>query len=548
VSKAKAIFQVKMDDYYKTSMAYKGIMLNCETDQKNHMTILERNRIMIIEKMASTEKERLSSNLALKSRKQTEHACWKDEETYSLAEAINKEDLENLYKLKSLLRSLYNKKHPKACPKFGGKMCSSQEAGWCIYTKDKASEGNDQRCSCNVGFYGPACQYKQCPGTAFALYNKGAPGACSDRGECDHTNGLCVCRKEFYHGPKNACDFKHAPPSKGGVIDNKCNNGRGTLDPVRGECNCKIEYHGSACQEKKCPNSNKVLYPRSSANACNGHGACSVDTGLCTCSHPYYHTATDGSGSCHLEKCLDNCMGRGVCNPMNGKCACAPSNKFHGTLEACRWKHCNDASGCGGQAAGWCNRNDGKCVCNMGYSGIRCDSTKRCAAAPLQNDKMNWWTIWDTPGWLVCPKGQLLWKLQRSNCQALSCLESGGCAAACEGTDHVFQLRHCYHDLRWYTSVDKAGWSKCLDDYFVAGLYRSCESLYCLNMAKCCSLKEARQPAATCGEALWAADFNTEDIPVKVPANKFITGFRRSAGHQLKNIEAASYCGFVRGY
>jgi hypothetical protein len=221
VSKAKAIFQVKMDDYYKTSMAYKGIMLNCETDQKNHMTILERNRIMIIEKMASTEKERLSSNLALKSRKQTEHACWKDEETYSLAEAINKEDLENLYKLKSLLRSLYNKKHPKACPKFGGKMCSSQEAGWCIYTKDKASEGNDQRCSCNVGFYGPACQYKQCPGTAFALYNKGAPGACSDRGECDHTNGLCVCRKEFYHGPKNACDFKHAPPSKGGVIDNK---------------------------------------------------------------------------------------------------------------------------------------------------------------------------------------------------------------------------------------------------------------------------------------------------------------------------------------
>merc|ERR1712057_83553 len=101
---------------------------------------------------------------------------------------------------------------------------------------------------------------------------------------------------------------------------------------------------------------------------------------------------------------------------------------------------------------------------------------------------------------MVCPKGQLMYQLKRSNCQALSCIESGGC----EAEKHVFQLRHCYHDLRWYTSFDKAGWSKCLPDYYVAGLFRSCESLYCLNMAKCCSLKEARQPAATCGDTLWA--------------------------------------------
>lgn len=161
---------------------------------------------------------------------------------------------------------------------------------------------------------------------------------------------------------------------------------------------------------------------------------------------------------------------------------------------------------------------------------------------------MNWWTVWDKPGWLVCPKGQLMYRLQRSNCQALSCLESGGCAAACEGQDHVFQLRHCYHDLRWYNAFDKAGWAKCLDDYFVAGLFRSCESLYCLNMAKCCSLKEARQPGDTCGTAMWNSDFNNAAKPVEVPEHKFITGFRRSSGHQLKNIESASYCGFVRGY
>ena len=105
---------------------------------------------------------------------------------------------------------------------------------------------------------------------------------------------------------------------------------------------------------------------------------------------------------------------------------------------------------------------------------------------------MNWWTIWDKPGWITCPHGQLLHQLRRTGCSALSCIDSGACAAGCEGDKHVFATRHCYHDLRWYNSFDGRGWSKCLPDYFVAGLYRSCESLYCLNLAKCCSLKEAR--------------------------------------------------------
>merc|ERR1711959_411890 len=103
----------------------------------------------------------------------------------------------------------------------------------------------------------------------------------------------------------------------------------------------------------------------------------------------------------------------------------------------------------------------------------------------------NWYTLWDKPGWIACPKGQLLYALRRKSCTALSCLDTGSCAAGCEGESYIYQLRHCYHDLGWYNSFDKAGWSKCLPDYFVAGLYRSCESLYCLQMAKCCSLKES---------------------------------------------------------
>merc|ERR1711981_884051 len=169
---------------------------------------------------------------------------------------------------------------------------------------------------------------------------------------------------------------------------------------------------------------------------------------------------------------------------------------------------------CNGGGSGECNRNDGKCICKDGYSGEACVKTSRCEAPTLHNDAMNWWTIWDKPGWMVCPKGQLMYSLKRGLCQALSCINSGGCAAPCEGPKHVFQLRHCYHDLRWYSSFDRKGVSKCLNDYFVAGLFRSCESLYCLNMAKCCSLKEARQPGATCGTATWNSDFNNGAKPV----------------------------------
>jgi hypothetical protein len=551
IATAKATFQIVMDNYYGQSIEYKQILQDCTDNQAQYRATMEQARLMILEKMDSSETERVAQNQALAARTSNEDACWADDEGWGIQEAINLEDLENLIKLKSLLRGLYDKKMPKACPKHNGVICTSQDNGWCVYVQEKASLGNDQRCSCMVGFYGDACQYKMCPGLAQNLYKasgEGSEGVCSARGTCDPVKGLCTCHEEFYHGPKNACDYKHAPPSKNGLIDNLCTDHRGTLDKVRGVCNCDVPYFGSGCQEMRCPNSNKVLYPMESANACNGHGACNIDTGLCSCQHPYYHEETDGSGSCHLERCQDNCSGRGTCNPMDGSCVCTPPDKYDGPNDACRWTLCNKGDGCGGSANGWCNRNDGICLCNMGFSGKRCDITKRCETKTLNSAKVNWWTVWDKPGWLVCPKGQLMWKMQRSNCQALSCLESGGCAAACEGDEHVFQLRHCYHDLRWYTEFDKAGWAKCLDDYFVAGLFRSCESLYCLNMAKCCSLKEARQPGATCGTTIWNSDFDNGAVPVKVPANTFITGFRRSEGHQLKNIESASYCGWVRGY
>jgi hypothetical protein len=145
----------------------------------------------------------------------------------------------------------------------------------------------------------------------------------------------------------------------------------------------------------------------------------------------------------------------------------------------------------------------------------------------------------------------MLYRLKRSLCDALSCINSGGCAAACEGTgkqQHVFQTRHCYHDLRWYNTFDAAGWSKCLDDYYVSGFYRSGESLYELQMAKCCSLEGARW--VNCDEANWNSIFNGPGTGTieKNPGIGFITGLKRGVQHTLKGIDGASYCGFIRGY
>merc|ERR1711998_212776 len=124
----------------------------------------------------------------------------------------------------------------------------------------------------------------------------------------------------------------------------------------------------------------------------------------------------------------------------------------------------------------------------------------------------------DKPGWVTCPTGQLVWGLRRS---------------------------HCNHALDWHGSLDTEGWSKCDPNYYVAGFYRSCDSLYCLQMAKCCSYKDARW--AQCKEVNWFAPFNGPGW-VKVQEHQFLAGLYRGAGHKLSDIDKAWSCGVVQGY
>merc|ERR1712100_514303 len=131
----------------------------------------------------------------------------------------------------------------------------------------------------------------------------------------------------------------------------------------------------------------------------------------------------------------------------------------------------------------------------------------------------------------------------------MSCIDSAKCSGLCEEASttetNAMEIRHCYHSLRWYDSFDEEGWSSCEPNYFVSGIYRSCDSLYCLQMAKCCSFKKSRW--AQCEEVNWGAKFNKKGW-VEAPENKWIVGFWRGAGQQLQNLDKAKVCTFAQGF
>jgi hypothetical protein len=574
---AKAVHQMKLDAWYAQSWQSWASLKSQLDNQARLHSDWRAARARIQDRIADNNLQKASVKANLNEVRSMELELKDDEREYGIQTSLREEDQENIIKLRSLLRALYDKSTPVGCARVGGVICTDKVAGWCVYSE---RVGREQRCSCNVGFYGVACQLKMCPGNGDVLYKHDQEGVCSNndkeaRGEgqtggkgCDNTTGKCHCAKDFYHGPMLKCEYRHAPPSKypsqganylegKGVIDEKC-SGHGTVDKITGICTCQADWWGEApndiqrgggCEERKCYGGGGqevgLKFERPSSNVCNGRGACNPVDGTCSCVAPYFGVM------CEKTKCPADCNNglNGACDTVKGLCSCKQSPiKFSGP--SCMYMDC--PADCGRPSGGECDRNDGHCICRMGYSGLSCERSSRCAPAALNTKETNWYTLWDKPGWITCPKGQLLYALKRRKCEALSCLDSGSCAAGCEGNSKVYQIRHCYHDLGWYNSMDMAGWSKCQPDYFIAGLYRSCESLYCLQIAKCCSMSEVRWAGnpRPCKEASWAADFKEtgKGSLGSDGQHAFITGFYRKRGHDLKSLEKASYCEFVRNY
>jgi len=261
-------------------------------------------------------------------------------------ETIRADDLANLEKLTSLLRSLYERFTPVKCKKgpFNGKICSSEAQGWCIFAS-KTSQ--DQRCSCQMNFYGPACEFKMCPGPGNYKFRADEKQVCSGNGTCNPMTGKCEkCSAGYFHGPKKTCELKHCPNidingSEKPAPDDKC-SGHGKCNLNRGACECQYEWSGESCQYRKCPGANKILYPMTSGNACTGNGACDKRTGKCTC------PAKFNGDACQYQECKMDCKDKGKCNLMTGMCAC--SDGYVGNQ--CQYKPC--PMKCRGEEAGWC--------------------------------------------------------------------------------------------------------------------------------------------------------------------------------------------------
>jgi hypothetical protein len=530
-----------LEELYERAWAIQSELNAQRTSQGGFEGQAEEARQRILSLMEDNELQRQSLKNQRKIKLNEEERCATTMADYGLRVSVRDEDLENLSKLKSLLRALYQKQMPTEC-KEGAMIkqrCSGEDHGWCVFDDVK---GPEQHCSCNYGYYGETCEFTMCPGLGHVSHKADSPAVCSERGTCSRLTGLCEsCGDGFYHGTKQACELKHCPASIGAegtepVVDEKC-SGHGECDTKRGVCNCPYEWSGDSCQNMKCPNSNSVLYPIESANACNGRGACDVKTGTCSCEAPY------SGKTCELQACERECSARGGCDTATGKCFC--NKPFEGKV--CNQIQCKDDCNDGG----WCDRISGKCLCKKGFSGETCLTSTRCSNLENSTPQANWYTMWDKPGWIVCPDTQVLFAIERSGCNALSCLNSGKCATPCEGDGDLaipLKLRHCYHNMDTYTDFDQEGWAKCDPNYYVAGMYRSCDSLYCLNMLKCCNFKlEEPTRSIDCEELNWAAAFDQRGM-VEAPEKKFITGFYRGKEHTLSNIDKAEACGWTRGY
>merc|ERR1711918_115444 len=108
--------------------------------------------------------------------------------------------------------------------------------------------------------------------------------------------------------------------------------------------------------------------------------------------------------------------------------------------------------------------------------------------------------------------------------------------------------------MGWWKKFDTRGGKFCRRNYFVAGLFRShCNSLYCIEMAKCCSVKrsvwincawkstsnwitDATTPAATGNGGAMHVDTANND------AGAFIVGFFRSVLHTLAGLTHLRQC------
>merc|ERR1712167_560073 len=251
-------------------------------------------------------------------------------------------------------------------------------------------------------------------------------------------------------------------------------------------------------------------------------------------------TSGENAGRCE-------CQGNNACGvPAADMKACCPG--------ACLYEDC--ANNCGGDdtdggtgQVGRCDRFTGLCSCSPSavFNGPECLIPSRGVAAGEQKiDEMVWTSSMDKWGWSTCSPGTLLIGMKtdmKQSKDALYNLDSGLCQQPWEAGSKISNALHtsrCYHE-NWWKKFDTRGGKFCRRNYFVAGLFRShCNSLYCIEMAKCCQVKRSMWT-----DCKWTSTkgWNANANGFQVAGNQgFVVGFFRGAEHTLAGITSVRQC------
>jgi hypothetical protein len=490
----------------------------------------------------------------------------------------------------------------------------ARDRGTCTWWTRGMSEGgsgsSDEKdrafCACEWGFYGENCEKIKCPGLGRVLYKDEDPGVCSNRGGkcdddyceqngCNSDTGKCAECHPKYHGfgaKVSKCQFMYCPmahsseggghgadagegyilPKGEGDLEMQCAK-HGQCDKRTGKCACDADFWGDHCGWKKCPGATseggaavEAKFAGWSASACNNRGECmtrEIDgelVGQCKCDE-----SLNFGKACEYHKCGSGgegtpCQGRGACKKETGMCMC--DSPWHGArceggegskknCFSCTYQNCK--ADCGG-GDGVCNKIAGKCTCiaqpGEFFNGALCK--KACRSMTYSSD---WSRSFDKWGWSTCKDDNLLIGLKRDGAgDALYNLAFGKCARPCEGgasDKNYLRLEHCYHE-NWWKKFDFKGGKLCRKNYFVAGLFRShCNSLYCLEMAKCCQVQRS-----VWNECKWVdiqGSFSDQNCVAKGETMEcswaevsderaFVAGFYRSEVHTLNGLTYLRQC------
>jgi len=285
----------------------------------------------------------------------------------------------------------------------------------------------------------------------------------------------------------------------------------------------------------KCPGgSAELFYTNKDNEVCSGHGVCRSDSGRCQCDGGFRGV------KCLERTCPYHCSGQGTCNTRSGRCLC--NDGYDGA--GCHQLTCT--GGCGG-SAGTCDTSSGLCICSTGFSGPQCKPTTACDVEDTTFDN---WAMFRT-GWSKCKDGWLMTGWKRGACSGLHCIDNARCARPCLGQQRL-PLRHCYQ-ANWWDVLNKAGVATCAEGHYMAGVYRSnCLSLYCLQMALCCSVEGSEWDH--CGTKDWSSEIQKPNSWAVVPSTDagdvlrplgFMTGVERAGiTATVDDLHRVNYCSF----